>query len=218
MARLTWTQIRERRLFDNVGHLLAPLVTGLNEDGTAYQLPVSVPTDTPLPVSAPQASPVWTEAISSPQRALAAGKSGFAGSGRLTLSVAGNIRGTLTNTSGTEPLYITRLSGLATSTTWATILIGPTAGLPGTAARRANGNVMGTTMTGVELKVDTNTTTPLSGGTDSGVVIGVPGGANRFNIDFPLPIILAPGASLGVAIPFAGAADAAFSAYFYRPA
>lgn len=198
MARITWDELRKPHLRNNPEMLLGPLITGTNPDGTPFALDVAGLEKSQL------------------QRAAEQAKVYFAGSGRLSLSVAGNIRGTLTNPAGaTTNVHVLRMSGLGTSVSWANLLLNPTAGLPASAARRVNNNILSMAGDASVLKVDTDTTTALSGGTDLGTTLGVPGG-RRFQIDFNIPIVLGPGASLGVAIPFTGAADAAFSLYWYR--
>lgn len=140
----------------------------------------------------------------------------FAGSGRLSLSVAGHIRGTLANPAdATNNIHILRLAGLGSSLTWANLLYNPTSGLPASAARRVNNNILSQPGDATLMKVDTDATVPLGGGTDLGTTLGLPAGA-RFQLDFTIPIVIPPGGSLGIAIPFTGAADAAFSVYWYR--
>lgn len=199
MAKMTWAQLRSKRnLDDRPEELLGPLVTGQNPDGTPFTLDV--------------AGMEKAQALRAAEQA----KVYFAGSGRLTLSVAGNIRGALANPAGsTDNIHVLRMSGLGTAVGWATLLYNPTTGLPATAARRVNNNILSMAGDNSVLKVDTDTTTALGGGTDLGTVIGVPAG-RRFEINFAIPIVIPPGASLGVGIPFTGAADAAFSLYWYR--
>lgn len=142
------------------------------------------------------------------------GKFFLAGSGRLTLSVAGNIRALFSNPVGSgKTISIVRMAGFTTQTGYASILLNPTAGLPEGTPRPALNGVAGGGVPRVGvLLVDTNATTPMSGGVDTGIVLGMPGGA-RTSIDLP-PIVLAAGVSLGINVPFAGAADATLSIYW----
>jgi hypothetical protein len=135
------------------------------------------------------------------------------GSGRVELSVAGNVRATITNPAGSgRVVTLLGLSAFGTGTAWASIYIDPTAGLPGSLPRplwRMNPAAGDAGV--VEVRVDTDTTTALSGGTDTGLVLGLPGG-ERSEIR-PIGKLLLPGQVLGVNVPFAGAASEAFNLY-----
>lgn len=150
------------------------------------------------------------------QRAAEQAKVYFAGSGPLSLSVAGNIRATITNP-GTETtnIHLIRISGLATAAAWGRIRVNPITGLPVSAGRPVNNNILGQAADGTVLKVDTDPTVALAGGTDTGVILGIPS-ATRYSVDLPVPIVIAPGVALGLAIPFTGAADATITMYWYR--
>lgn len=134
------------------------------------------------------------------------------GSGRVTLGVAGNARGLIANpaASGVH-LRIARLAVFATATGYATLFIDPTVGLPPINLTPRNALVGGSAGAGTA-GFDTNATTALSGGTDTGIVLGIPA-SRRTEIDLP-PLVLPPGVSLGINIPFAGAADMAATVYW----
>ena len=134
--------------------------------------------------------------------------------GRLELAVAGNVRATITNPVGSgKTIKMHRLAGLASAgPDWATLWINPTTGLPATAARTALNAIVGGGVPNVgQVKADTSATTPLGGGTDPGIVFGIPA-ASRFELNLP-PLILAAGVTLGINVPFAGAATAVMSVY-----
>lgn len=145
---------------------------------------------------------------------VAQGKFFLASSGKLVLSLAGNVRALFRNPANSgKMMSIVRMAGFTTGTGYAGILLNPTTGLPTSTPRPALNAVAGGGIPrlGV-LTVDTDTTVPLGGGVDTGLVIGMPGGA-RTSIDLP-PLVLAPGVSMGINIPFAGAADATLSLYW----
>lgn len=151
-----------------------------------------------------------------PGMKVAQGRFFLAGSGRVTLAAAGNLRGLITNPTGSgRTVSVVRFAGFATATGYAQLFLNPTTGLPATAARPIANAVMGGGLAPVaSLTVDTNLTTALSGGTDLGLVIGIPGNS-RTSIDFP-PVVLSPGVSLGLNVPFAGAADSTLSIYWWE--
>ena len=141
------------------------------------------------------------------------GKFNIYGSGKISLAVAGNFRAILRNpsTSG-KTIKLHRISAFGTSTGWASILINPTTGLPITAARPSLNAIVGGGVAGIaEVKADADTTTPLGGGTDTGIVLGIAGG-QRTELNLP-PLIIAPGVALGFNVPFAGAADVTLAVY-----
>lgn len=137
----------------------------------------------------------------------------IAGSGRLTLGLAGNVRGLLSNPSGSgRKVLVVRLAFFASSTGYATAVLNPTTGLP-SGSRAPFNAVLGSAVSPVAtLATDTSTTTPLAGGTATSLVVGIPSNG-RESIDLP-PLVLSPGASLGLNIPFSAAADATFSVYW----
>lgn len=155
-------------------------------------------------------------AVSPVTSRVAAGRFYLAGSGKMTLALAGNVRGTITNPAGSgRNVSVVRLVTFGTGTSWAQLFINPTAGLPATAARPVLNALVGGGEAAVgEVKVDTSTDTPLSGGADTGLVMGA-GASDRIEATLP-PLVLAPGVSLGVNVPFAGAADATISVYWFE--
>lgn len=142
------------------------------------------------------------------------GRVNLAGTGRITLNVAGNLRIVVANPAGSaRTMSIVRLAGLTTGTGWASILLNPTTGVPATAARPILNAVAGGGIPSLlTLRADTSATVPLGGGIDTGLVLGMPG-SERVSLDLP-PIILTAGVTLGINIPFTGAADAALSIYW----
>jgi hypothetical protein len=156
----------------------------------------------------------WSAAIGN-------GQGYLVGSGRVELSVAGNVRALISNPASNANgnpdgshriVTVVGLSAFGTGTAWADIYENPTAGLPTTAIRprwRMN-SAVGDAGT-VEVRVDTSATTALSGGADTGMVLGLPNG-NRSDIR-PIGKVILPGQSIGVNVPFAGAASEAFNLY-----
>lgn len=148
---------------------------------------------------------VWSAAVAN-------GRAYLTSTGKVALSVAGNLRLLIANPSADTVVTLAGLAGLATAAAWATIYRNPTTGLPVTAARpslRLNplrGQAPVTTV-----RVDTDATIALSGGENTGELIGLPGGT-RYHVPV-LGAIIPPGGSLGVNIPFAGAADVSASLY-----
>lgn len=145
---------------------------------------------------------------------VAEGRFFLAGTGRMTLSVAGNLRMELSNPAASgKNISVVRIAGLATATGWASIILNPTTGRPASAARPVLNAVLGGGLAAVaQIKADTDATVPMAGGTDTGIVLGIPGGS-RTQLDLP-PLIVAQGVTMGVNVPFAGAADSALSVYW----
>lgn len=144
------------------------------------------------------------------------GKFFIASSGRMTLAAAGNLRAIIQNPAGSgKTVNVARMAAFATATGYATIYLNPTIGVPTVAPRPYLNAVAGGGLPALAtLRVDTDLTVPLSGGTNTGLVIGVPANA-RSTLDLP-PIVLAAGVSMGLSIPFAGAADATLSIYWWE--
>lgn len=144
-----------------------------------------------------------------------AGRLRLSGSGRLSLSVAGNVRGTLTNPAGSgKTILIPRVSVFGTATSWPALYLNPTTGLPGSAVRPITNGILGAAYPSVgEVRVDTSATTSLAGGYDTGIVIAG-GGGTRNVLDWSDPLVLPEGVVLGMNVPFAGAADASFNIYW----
>jgi hypothetical protein len=140
------------------------------------------------------------------------GRAYITSTGKVALSVAGNLRLLISNPSADTIITLAGMAGLATAAAWATVYRNPTAGLPGTAARpslRLNplrGQAPVTTV-----QVDTSATTAMSGGENTGELIGLPGGT-RYEVPV-LGAVIPPGQTLGVNVPFAGAADVSCSLY-----
>ncbi len=157
------------------------------------------------------------EVVSLPEHGsrVANGRFYLAGTGRMALTVAGNIRAVIQNpaTSGRN-VRLVRIAGLATGTAWADLLLNPTAGVPATAARPVLNAIAGGGVAPVAtIRADTDATVALSGGA-TGLTVGVPAN-QRFALDLP-PLVLAPGVTLGINAAFAGAADLALSVYWYE--
>lgn len=140
----------------------------------------------------------------------------LAGSGRLTLAAAGNVRGTFTNPAGSgRTCFIARIAGMSTATGYLSLRRNPSTGLPVSAARPTLNAVLGSATNPVGmLKVDTDLVTALGGGTDTGIVLGAPAN-QRLSIELP-PLVVLPGASLGLGVSFAGAADMTISVYWFE--
>lgn len=158
------------------------------------------------PVFASDSSDVWSAAVQ-------AGRGFILGSGRVTLTVAGNLRGLVRNPTGSgKTVSVVGLASFVTAVAYAEMLLDPTTGVPATAPRpalRLNPNAGTAHVT--ELLVDTDATVPLGGGTPTGVVLGMPA-SQRTEIG-RLGRVLLPGQTFGINVPFAGSADAAFSVY-----
>lgn len=186
MPRLSWAKAWA------ADAALAPLLTGRNPDGSIFTIPV---TNTPAELAS-------------------IGRGFIVGSGRLTLSVAGNVRAILRNPAASgRNVIVAGLSVFGTGVSWASIYLNPTAGVPATANRVGLNAIAGGGDTRVgELRVDTDTTVALGGGLDTGIVLGS-GGGDRTSLELPFPIVIAQGVTLGINVPFAGAADATLSAY-----
>lgn len=134
------------------------------------------------------------------------------GSGKLTLTVAGNIRGLFANPTGSgRKVHLVRLAALTTVTAFLDLRRNPTTGLP-TASRAPFNAVLGGPTGQATLVADTDTTTALGGGTLLSTTLGLPANS-RTSIDLP-PLVLAPGQSLGLNINLASGADAVFSLYW----
>lgn len=128
------------------------------------------------------------------------GKQFTSGTGPLALAAAGNIRATIANPTGSGVnVSIFRLVWFANAMGEASLFLNPTAGVPATAIRPRLNAIAGTAGGLGQVRADTNATTALSGGTDTGVIIGL--GANvREVVDLP-PVILTPGMTLGINVP-----------------
>lgn len=139
----------------------------------------------------------------------------LSGTGNIALSVAGNLRLTIANPTGSgKTLYIYRLSTYSSAAGFAGLFVNPTLGLP-VGVRPVNNVYVGNPTVGKGVvNADENATTALGGGTDTGVTFGIPAG-NHSIFDLP-PLIVPAGVTLGVNVPFTGAANATLNAYWYE--
>ncbi len=169
--------------------------------------PVASGADAPLPALA---LPGWTPDLQG-------GRFYLAGSGQLSLAVAGNVRAMVANPADSGVVaYLVRMTTFGTGRSWTTLYRNPTIGLPTTAVRPVLNAVMGPPVPAakLELRVDTNATEALSGGIATGIVLGA-GAERRNSVDLP-PFVVYPGEVVGVNVPFAGAADATMNLYWYE--
>lgn len=130
----------------------------------------------------------------------------LAGSGRLVLSVSGNVRGRIINPAGSGVnILVVDIAGFSTAAGWAELRLNPATGLPGGSRTPLNiRRLTSDALPVATVAVDTSATTPLAGGTPTSVMLGIPAG-RRFRE--PVMIELEPGEALGLNVPFAGAAD-----------
>lgn len=183
--------------------LLATLMAGLIQDGSAFQVPIKPPPSGSLTVG------------SAAKDAVGAQRSFWAGSGRLTIAAAGNFRATLANPAGSgRNLHVEKLVVFSTVRDWVNLYINPTTGLPVTAARIANNAVLGAAAGVGVYKADTDTVTPLGGGTDTQVVFGS-GPDDMGVVELP-PFVVPPGTTLGLNSNVAAAAEANINLFWYE--
>jgi hypothetical protein len=140
----------------------------------------------------------------------------LAGTGPLVLALAGNARATIGNPAGSgRNVYIARLVLFSNATGEASLFVNPTAGLPATGARSHLNGIVGAAAGVAVLKADTSTTTALSGGTDTGLIMAFPV-STRVSVDMP-PLVLTPGVTLGINIPIAAASSrSVMSVYWFE--
>jgi hypothetical protein len=139
------------------------------------------------------------------------GRAYIVSTGRVALSVAGNMRILIENPLS-APLTVLGMAGMATAAAWATVYRNPTSGLP-TAPPRPHLRVNPTAGEGMSalVRVDVDATVALAGGENTGELIGLPGGT-RYQI--PVFGVVVPATqTLGVNVPFAGAADVSCTLY-----
>lgn len=181
----------------DVHELLEVLVTGQSFDGSEWTLPI--------------------QGLDLIEGAVRDGRAFKSSTARMTLAAAGNVRATIQNPAGSgRRVLVYKLTGLATGTAWARMRVNPTTGLP-VAARPVNNAYVGHPNTAVaQMKADTDLTVALGGGTDSGLDVGIPSGS-RWELKLE-PMIIPAGVTLGVNVPFAGAADAVMTAYWIEEA
>jgi hypothetical protein len=134
------------------------------------------------------------------------GRAYITSTGKVALSIAGNLRILISNPSADTIVTITGLAGLATAVAWATVYRNPTTGLPVTAARPSlRLNPLKGQAPIATVKVDADATVAMSGGENTGELIGLPGGT-RYQVPI-LGAVIPPGETL------AGAADVSTSIY-----
>jgi hypothetical protein len=139
------------------------------------------------------------------------GRAYIVSTGRVALSVAGNMRILIENPLA-APLTVLGMAGMATAAAWATVYRNPTTGLPTSAPRphlRVN-PLAGQAMSAL-VRVDVDATVALAGGENTGELIGLPGGT-RYQIPV-FGVLIPPAQTLGVNVPFAGAADVSSTLY-----
>lgn len=143
------------------------------------------------------------------------------GSGNQALSAAGNFRIVIENPVGSAKiLHIFKLDSYSSAAGFGELLVGAPgvalAGLP-TTARTINNVYFGSANSSVaKVFADTNLTTALSGGIDSGISIGVSAGTvTSYLVDIP-ELQLQPGFSLGINVPFTGAANVSLNLFWYE--
>jgi hypothetical protein len=139
------------------------------------------------------------------------GRAYIVGTGRIELSVAGNLRAVLSNPAGSGVVStVVALSGQSSAQGWVQFFRNPTTGVPTVAPRpvwRINPHRGAPAVS--ELRVDTSAVTALTG-EETGVTLGSPAGS-RVEVKIGLPLM--PGETFGVNIPFAGSAIAALAVY-----
>lgn len=145
--------------------------------------------------------------------AASSGRVKIYGTGVLVSAVTSNVRVTLENPAASgHRLTLIGLAVSSSATGFAQVLVGPTAGLPITAARPALNALVGAGAAAVaSVKADDSAVTALSGGTDTGVHFGIGANAPR-EIALPAPLILTAGVKIGLALNFTTAFN--FSARF----
>jgi hypothetical protein len=147
---------------------------------------------------------------------VATGRFYMAGTGKRELAVSGHVRAVIQNPAGSgRTVSVVRLAGLATGVGWADLFLNPTTGVPTSAPRPVTNALMGGGEAPVAVvRADTDAATALSGGTATGATLGIPSGA-PFPLDLP-PLVLEPGATLGLTVAFGVAAALALSVYWYE--
>lgn len=144
-----------------------------------------------------------------------AGFAFVASSAKITAPPAGHFRVTLHIPSAGRAIFIDRLVlFLSAGPAYGRLYVNPLVGLPTTDPRPVNNARIGsTTQSPVIMRADVSATEALSGGIDTGIEFGLLAGSNV--IELP-PLSFQPGATVGLNIPFAGAADAVTTAYWYE--
>lgn len=138
-----------------------------------------------------------------------------AGSGKLTLSAAGHVRSLLENPAGSGKLLnVFSLVAFTTGNAFGQLMVNPSTGLPTVAKTINNQRMLHPRVSVATLKVDTDLTVPLAGGTDTGQILGI-GANSRQDVRLP-PMVVPPGISVGINVPFAGAAEASLNVYWWE--
>lgn len=138
----------------------------------------------------------------------------LAGTGPLILALAGNARVTFANPAASgRNVHVGRLAAFSNAAGEASLFINPNTGLPATAARPQLNAIVGAAGGVAVLKADTSTTTPLSGGTDTGMILAFPANT-RLSVDMP-PLVLTPGVTVGINIPIAAASSRSIMAIYW---
>lgn len=138
----------------------------------------------------------------------------LAGTGALALAAAGNARAVVANPAGSgRNVYLARLTVFSNAAGEATLHINPTAGVPTGTARTHLNAIVGAAAGVAEIRADTSTLTPLSGGVDTGVILAF-GASDRVSVDLP-PLVLTPGVTLGINIPISAASSRTVAAVYW---
>lgn len=161
-----------------------------------------------MPVSI-SGGPMATPVVGSMEADSIAGRMFWSGSGRLNLTAAGNLRAVFLNPAGSgKDCRIRRFdTGSSEGPAYCPMFLNPTVVPSTTAARPVHNVIAGSGVQAVgRVRADINLTTPLSGGTDMGLVFGVP---NQQGVFALTPLIVPPGVSVGFNFTFVGVANAA---------
>lgn len=139
------------------------------------------------------------------------------GSGQQVLAAAGSVRQTFANT-GTKSCYVSYFNLYSTIAGFATLYVNPTTGLPAPTQTANNIQIASPNVPGCVFKVDTNTSTPLSGGIQSSVAIAVPAAAfTQYGTVASTPLfIVPPGVTLGLNFAFSAATTLSANIYWYE--
>lgn len=144
--------------------------------------------------------------------AVGLGRAYILGTGQVQLGLAGSVKLLLENPAGSGRIAtLAGFTGFSTNSGWAFVVRDPTGGLPTAAPRvglRLNDPPAGYPPAGEPptsvLRAESGTS-ELTGGTATGIDIGLPNG-NRFDVS-PIGLLLYPGQSVGVNSSFGAATD-----------
>lgn len=138
----------------------------------------------------------------------------LAGTGTLILALAGNARATIGNPAASgRNVYVASVVLFSNAAGEASLFVNPTAGLPATGARTHLNAIVGGAQGVAVFKADTSTTTALSGGIDTGLIMPFPV-STRVSVDMP-PLVLTPGVTLGINIPIGAASSRSVLAVYW---